>query len=85
MYPSISPCDSLSAKDGYVIIACGNQNMYEKFFNEILHMPEMITDPHFLTVSDRVTNYESQKACIENWTRQSLTCGLVWTRAQRSR
>ena len=43
-YASIAPYDSYQAKDGQVIIACGNQKLYEKLCNEVLHMPWMITD-----------------------------------------
>ncbi len=68
-YASIAPYDSYKAKDGYVIIACGNQKLYEIFCNEVVHMPEMITDERFLTVPDRVKNNEVQKEYIESWTK----------------
>jgi crotonobetainyl-CoA:carnitine CoA-transferase CaiB-like acyl-CoA transferase len=67
-YASIAPYDSYRAKDGYVIIACGNQKLYEKFCNEVVNMPEMITDERFLTVPLRVKNNEVQKKLIESWT-----------------
>ena len=66
-YASIAPYDSYRAKDGHVIIACGNQKLYERFCNEIIHMPEMITDERFLTVPLRVQNNEAQKKLIESW------------------
>jgi crotonobetainyl-CoA:carnitine CoA-transferase CaiB-like acyl-CoA transferase len=77
MYPAIAPYDSYMAKDGYVIIACGNQKLYEKFCNELLHMPEMIADARFRTVSDRVTHNEALKVCIETWTRQHTVEEIV--------
>jgi crotonobetainyl-CoA:carnitine CoA-transferase CaiB-like acyl-CoA transferase len=77
MYPAIAPYDSYQAKDGYVIIACGNQRLYERFCNEMIHMPEMITDDRFQTVSDRVINNEAQKALIETWTRQHYVAEIV--------
>lgn len=67
-YASIAPYDSYRAKDGYVIIACGNQKLYEKFCNEVIHMPEMITDERFLTIPLRVKNNKIQKQYIESWT-----------------
>lgn len=69
-YASIAPYDSYRAKDGYAIIACGNQKLYEKFCNNVVHMPEMITDERFLTVPLRVKNNEAQKKRIESWTKQ---------------
>lgn len=67
-YASIAPYDSYEAKDGLVIIACGNQKLYEKFCIEIIDMPWMITDQRFLTVPLRVQNNEIQKKLIEEWT-----------------
>ncbi len=67
-YASIAPYDTYHAKDGYVIIACGNQKLYEKFCNEVVEMPWMITDERFLTVPLRVENNEIQKKYIEEWT-----------------
>ena len=69
-YASIAPYDAYRAKDGYVIIACGNQKLYEKFCNEVVDMPWMITDERFLTVPLRVENNEIQKKYIEEWTTQ---------------
>ncbi|WBY64471.1 CaiB/BaiF CoA transferase family protein [Thermocaproicibacter melissae] len=67
-YASIAPYDSYRAKDGYVIIACGNQKLYEKFCTEVIHMPEMITDKRFATIPLRVKNNKIQKQYIESWT-----------------
>lgn len=69
-YASIAPYDAYHAKDGYVIIACGNQKLYEKFCNEVVNMPWMITDERFLTVPLRVENNEIQKKYIKEWTTQ---------------
>lgn len=66
-YASIAPYDTYRAKDGRVILACGNQKLYEKFCNEVVEMPWMITDERFLTVPLRVKNNKIQKAYIEEW------------------
>lgn len=76
-YASIAPYDSYQAKDGYVIIACGNQKLYEIFCREIIHMPEMIDDPRFLTVPLRVKNNEAQKAIIESWAKDYTVNEIV--------
>lgn len=67
-YASIAPYDTYQAKDGYVIIGCGNQKLYEKLCRDILHMEWMITDERFLTVPLRVKNNKIQKKYIEEWT-----------------
>ena len=69
-YASIAPYDTYRAKDGRVIIACGNQKLYERLCTEILDMPWMITDERFLNIPLRVKNNEIQKKYIEEWTMQ---------------
>ena len=76
-HTATAPYDSYQAKDGQVIIACGNQKLYEKLCNEVLHMPWMITDERFLTVSLRVQNNEIQKKYIEEWTTQYTVNEIV--------
>ncbi len=66
-YASIAPYDTYHAKDGHVIIACGNQKLYEKFC-KLIDREDMITDERFLTVPLRVKNNLIQKAEIEKWT-----------------
>lgn len=44
-YAAVSPYDSFTCKGGKVIIAAGNQKLYEKLCNEVLERPDMITDP----------------------------------------
>lgn len=76
-YASIAPYDTYRAKDGRVIIACGNQKLYERFCNEVLDMAWMITDERFLNVPLRVANNEIQKQYIEEWTMQYTVDEIV--------
>lgn len=76
-YASIAPYDTYRAKDGRVIIACGNQKLYEKLCNEVLDMSWMITDERFLNVPLRVANNELQKQYIEEWTMQYTVDEIV--------
>ncbi len=66
-YASIAPYDTYHARDGFVIIACGNQKLYEKFCR-LIGREDMITDERFLTVPLRVKNNLIQKKEIEKWT-----------------
>ena len=76
-YASIAPYDTYRAKDGRVIIACGNQKLYERLCNEVLDMAWMITDERFLNVALRVANNEIQKQYIEEWTMQYTVDEIV--------
>ena len=76
-YASIAPYDTYRAKDGRVIIACGNQKLYERLCNEVLDMAWMITDERFLNVPLRVANNEIQKQYIEEWTMQYTVDEIV--------
>ena len=78
-YASIAPYDSYQAKDGKVIIACGNQKLYEKLCREVLDMEWMITDERFSTVPLRVKNNKIQKEYIEEWTKERTVEEVVET------
>ena len=75
-YASIAPYDTYHAKDGFVIIACGNQKLYEKFC-KLIEREDMITDERFLTVPLRVKNNLIQKAEIEKWTKERTVKDIV--------
>ena len=65
-YAAVSPYDAFKCKDGVVIIACGNQKLYEKLCNEILHRPDMITDPRFVDMPGRLENQDAIQEVIED-------------------
>jgi formyl-CoA transferase len=67
-YASIAPYDSYKAKDGWVIIACGNQRLFETLCNDLLQMPELIADERFLTIPLRVQYNEDFKEYMHKWT-----------------
>ena len=66
-YDAIAPYDSYQAKDGYLVIGCGNQKLYEIFCNRLLKQPELIEDPRFLDVPLRVRNNKEFKKIVEEW------------------
>ena len=66
-YDAIAPYDSFAAKDGYLVIGCGNQRLFEIFCNQLLHRPELITDERFLDVPLRVKNNKEFKVYVEEW------------------
>lgn len=66
-YDAIAPYDSYSAKDGYLVIGCGNQRLFEVLCNVLLKKPKLITDGRFLDVPLRVKNNKAFKAIVEEW------------------
>lgn len=68
-YESAYPYDSFRAKDGDVIIGCGNDKLY-KLLVEAMKQPELLTDERFVTNALRVKNHEALKPIIEAWTTQ---------------
>ena len=55
LHPNIVPYQPFSARDGEVILACGNDNLYRKFC-EAAGCPELASDPRFETNGKRVEN-----------------------------
>lgn len=65
-YAAVSPYDAFQVKDGKIIIACGNQKLYEKLCNDVLERPDMITDPRFADMVGRLENQDDIQAVIED-------------------
>ena len=65
-YASVSPYDGFRVKDGVIIIAAGNQRLYEKLCTDVLNRPDMITDPRFTDMSGRLENQDAIQEVIED-------------------
>jgi CoA:oxalate CoA-transferase len=63
-HPAITPFDSFSTKDGYIIVAAGNPKLFEKLC-EILQIPELLTDPRFNNPQVRHQNQKELKPILE--------------------
>ncbi len=63
-HPSIVPYRDFKAKDKYVIIGAGNDNLYQRLCNAIDH-PEWAEDIRFLTNPDRVKNRDVLESMIQ--------------------
>jgi crotonobetainyl-CoA:carnitine CoA-transferase CaiB-like acyl-CoA transferase len=55
LHPNIVPYQPFRTRDGSVILACGNDNLYRKFC-EAAGCPELAADPRFATNGKRVEN-----------------------------
>jgi crotonobetainyl-CoA:carnitine CoA-transferase CaiB-like acyl-CoA transferase len=56
-HPNIQPQDVFKCRDGYVVLACGNDGQYAKFCDAV-GRPELASDPRFATNSARVRNLD---------------------------
>jgi len=54
-HPNIVPYQTFNTKDGAVILACGNDNLFNKFC-EAAGCSELLKNPIFLTNAERVKN-----------------------------
>eukprot|EP01132_Coremiostelium_polycephalum_P006638 gene6638-8211_t len=54
-HPSISPYDSLKTKDGFIVVAVGNDSQFESMCNS-LGLPHLVKDERFIHNSERVAN-----------------------------
>ena len=68
-YESTYPYDTFPASDGDVVIAAGNNKLYAILCN-VMGRPELIDDPRFKEVRDRVENNAAMKDEISKWTSQ---------------
>lgn len=65
-YAAVSPYDAFQVKDGVIIIAAGNQKLYEKLCTDILNRPDMITDPRFVDMPGRLANQDAIQEVVED-------------------
>ena len=70
-YEAIAPYDSFKTKDGYVIIACGNDKLFNKL-KEATKIPEL-SEERFSDNLKRVANVKELEPIVEAWTLQRTT------------
>ena len=68
-HPSITPFDAFETKDGWVVIAVGNNSLWERFC-KITHKEALIDDPLYNTNDKRCKNYHQLKPIITAWTKK---------------
>lgn len=72
-HPLSTPYENFATKDGQVIIAAGNQRLWETLCNKVLIQPDLIKDPRFLTMADRNVNEPALKQIMEEITSKKTT------------
>ncbi len=63
-HPSIAPFEAFKTKDSYIIIAAGNDRLFEKLC-ELLGISEINKDPKFSDNSSRAQNMDELKVILE--------------------
>jgi len=63
-HPTIVPYQAFKAKDGYFILAVGNDHLWRRFC-EAVGRPKLAEDPRFKTNRDRVKNREELVKMLE--------------------
>ena len=63
-HPSITPFDMFKTADGFIVIAAGNDILFQKLC-AALGLPELAADPRFATVVARNQHHAELKTCME--------------------
>ena len=69
-YPSGAPYSSFHASDGEFVLGAGNDKLYTALCEKVLGRPEMVTDPRYVDVTQRLAHEKELKADIEAWSTQ---------------
>ena len=75
-HPSIAPFEAFKTKDSHIIIAAGNDKLFEKLCN-VLEISEIFNDEKFNTNSSRSKNIDELKVIIENKLSSKITTDWV--------
>ncbi|MFV0296399.1 MAG: CaiB/BaiF CoA transferase family protein [Hyphomicrobiaceae bacterium] len=75
-HPNIVPYQAVPTKDGAVIIACGNDNLFSKLC-DLLGQPNLKTDPRFSTNAARVTNRDELDPILDELMQKRTTAEWV--------
>ncbi len=75
-HPNIVPYQSVPTKDGAIILACGNDNLFNKLC-DLLGQPALKTDPRFNTNAARVENRDALDPILDELMRKKTTAEWV--------
>ena len=63
-HPRNAPYDAFRAKDGYFVLAAGNNKLWQSVC-EVVGREDLVDDPRFLTTTDRAANQTLLKEILE--------------------
>ena len=75
-HPSIAPFEAFKTKDSHIIIAAGNDKLFENLCN-FLKIPEISKDTKFISNSKRSENMDELKIILENKLKEKKTSEWV--------
>ncbi|MGE0699882.1 MAG: CaiB/BaiF CoA transferase family protein [Hyphomicrobiaceae bacterium] len=75
-HPNIVPYQSVPTKDGAIILACGNDNLFSKLC-DLLGQPALKTDPRFVTNAARVANRDALDPILDEAMKKRTTAEWV--------
>ena len=75
-HPSIAPFEAFKTKDSHIIIAAGNDKLFEKLCN-VLKISEIFNDERFNTNSSRSKNIDELKIILEDKLSLKITTDWV--------
>ena len=65
IHPSITPFQGYKTKDSWLIVPCGNDNLWHLLCSEIIHRKELIHHPKYKTNGLRTDNRDELNAILE--------------------
>ncbi len=75
-HQNLTPYQVFDCKDGYIIIATGNDGQYRNLCT-VLGLGDMASDPDYRTNADRIANREVMNTRINDATKTWLKAGLL--------
>jgi formyl-CoA transferase len=75
-HPNIVPYQSVPTKDGAIILACGNDNLFTKLC-DLLGQPALKADPRFATNAARVANRDTLDPILDELMKKKTTAEWV--------
>ncbi len=77
-HPSLAPFDMFKTKDGYIVIAIGNEKLWHRFC-QAMGREGFLKDPRFVNNKKRLANERVLKSLIERWTKKKTVKELLIT------
>ena len=71
-YESTYPYDTFRTSDGTIVIAAGNNKLWESLAH-VMSRADLLEDARFATVAQRVAHHEALKPLVEEWTMRYTT------------
>jgi formyl-CoA transferase len=75
-YESVYPYDSFEVADGYIVIGCGNDKLWQKLC-AVMGDAELAANQDFALNRNRVGRHSEVKPLVERWSRQIKTADIL--------